>query len=376
MQYSSSSNEAVEYEAMIRFALKHMDVSSFSSFSRQEQLISLTRIITHYISDDVAARNPLLRAMREHVLLGLSAAAAASDGDKSSVVGIAQLQQTANDKDGVSLSRRPSDEKPGVIQAMRSNSSNSNIGPLNSCDLRTVALRSIDSFISVQVIGARAKTSAFLDRLIRDTQWSRVALVGGSTVAEACYLAINSWGIKKKLTVIDIGSEDRNENGYTGLYSSSSSSPFRIPTSSTTTGKAMAMRLATQTQATTAATATSVRYVPLSAAHTVMMQVDVVVMGAREICNNGNVIVAAGGSIVVQAAQDADVPVVVVAQSVKLTERCVADWFAFDTDGDVIKAREIQTVLTELDTASWRPTGIADIIKKLAPLQQKPSREA
>lgn len=370
MQYWSSSNEAVEYEAMVRFALKNLDFPSFSSSSRQEQLVSLTRVITHYISDDIAARKPLLRAMREHVLVCLSAAASASDGDKTSVVDTQHQQPTANDKDGVSLSRRTSDEKPGVIQAMRSNSSNSSsIGLSHPCDLRTVALRSLDSFISVHVIGARAKASAFLDKLIRDTRWSRVALVAGSSVAEAGYLAINSWGINKKLTVIDIGLEDRNEWEHTGLSSSSpssSSTPFSIPTCSTSTGKALAVRLATQTQATTAATATGVRYVALSAAYAVMMQVDVVVMGAREICSNGNVIVDAGGAIVAQAAQDADVPVVVVAQAVKMTERCVADWFAFDTDGDVIRAREIQALVTELDTASWRPTGVPDMLKKFA----------
>lgn len=42
-----------------------------------------------------------------------------------------------------------------------------------------------------------------------------------------------------------------------------------------------------------------------------------------------------------QAAQDAAVPVVFVAQAVKMMDRYIAEWFAFDTDGGDIKVREI-----------------------------------
>lgn len=317
---TSSSEEAVEYESRIRFDLKTIDLSSC-----QNQLIALSRLLKHYISDDVANRRPLLRAMRDHVLVSLSTASAHAD----------ELLRTHNGNSnhwGTEEERRHELEKTASESGKNGRKSYMKQDQL---DLRTVALQALDSFVAVNVIGARSKASAFFDKLVRETAWFRVALVAGSSVAEAGFLAVNSWGMKKTLTVIDVGP----------------SCP----------GQELANRLASQTQA-------PVRYVPLSAiaAAEVFETVDVVLMGAREVLMNGNVVVDAGGGYVAQAAQEAGVPVVIATQAIKVTERFSTDWYAFDTDGDVLKAREIQSIVTELDTNSWRATFTTDILKKMS----------
>lgn len=312
---TSSSEEAVEYESRIRFDLKTIDLSSC-----QNQLTALSRLLKQYISDDVANRRPLLRAMRDHVLVSLSAASAHAD----------ELVRTHN---GNSNHCGTEEQKRQGLATEGGKNGRKLYMRQDHLDLRTVALQALDSFVAVNVIGARSKASAFFDKLVRETAWFRVALVAGSSVAEAGFLAVNSWGMKKTLTVIDVGP----------------SCP----------GQELANRLASQTQA-------PVRYAPLSAAGEVIDAVDVVVMGAREILMNGNVVVDAGGGYVAQVAQEAGVPVVIATQAVKVTERFSTDWYAFDTDGDVLKAREIQSIVTELDTNSWRATFTPDILKKMS----------
>lgn len=262
----SSSEEAVAYEAILRLAISDVD-------AKVDALAPLSRLLNEYISDNTAQRRPVLRAMRDHVLVAL---AAAEDGE----------------------------------------------------DLCTVALRALDAFIAVYVIGARAKASAFFDKLIRETGWFRIAILAGSSVAEAAFLAVNH--PKKTLTVIDAGSD--------------------FP------GRKLVDKLAWQTQA-------PVKYAPLSAAHKAVEQVDVVVMGAKEVMMNGCVIVAAGGAAVAQAAQEAGVPVLIATQAVKFSERALVEWFI---EGDVLRPRETQSIVTELDTNAWRPTFVPDVLKKIA----------
>lgn len=315
---TSSSEEAVEYESRIRFDLKTIDLSSC-----QDQLTALSRLLKQYISDDVANRRPLLRAMRDHVLVSLSAASAHAD----------ELVRTHDGDSNYWGTEEEEEKRLERTATKRGKNGRKSYMKQDQLDLRAVALQALDSFVAVNVIGARSKASAFFDKLVRETAWFRVALVAGSSVAEAGFLAVNSWGMKKTLTVIDVGP----------------SCP----------GQVLANRLASQTQA-------PVRYAPLSAAGEVIDGVDVVVMGAREIMMNGNVVVDAGGGYVAQVAQEAGVPVVIATQAVKVTERFSTDWYAFDTDGDVLKAREIQSIVTELDTNSWRATFTPDILKKMS----------
>lgn len=262
----SSSEEAIAYEASLRLAISDIDASA-------DALAPLSRLLNRYITDAIAIRQPVLHAMRNHVLVALATAA-------------------------------------------------------DDNDLCTIALRALDAFIAVYVIGARAKASAFFDKLIRDTGWFRIAVVAGSSVAEAAFLAVNH--PKKTLTVIDLG------DGFPG--------------------RKLIDRLAWQTQA-------PVKYAPLAAAHKAVEQVDVLVMGAKEVMMNGCVIVAAGGAAVAQAAQEAGVPVLITTQSVKFSERALIEWFL---DGDVLRPREMQSIVTELDTTAWRPTFVPDVLKKIA----------
>lgn len=261
----SSSEEAVTYEATLRLAIKDLDES-------QDALVPLSRLLNQHIPDDVATRRPVLRAMRDHVLTHLG---------------------TSEDAD----------------------------------DLRTTTLRALDSFLAVHVIGARAKASAFFDKLIRETGWFRIALVAGSSVAEAAFLAVNH--PKKTLTVIDAG-------------------PLQP-------GRALTHKLAWQTQV-------PVRYAPLCAAHRAVEGVDAVIMGAEEIMTNGCVMVAPGGAVVAHAAAEAAVPVIITTQTVKFSDRALVDWFV---DGDILRPREIQAIVTELDTNAWRPTFMPDVLKKM-----------
>lgn len=261
----SSSEEAVRVESSLRFAIKDVKPTD-------DALARLSRLVNQYITVAVAAQRPVLRAMRDHVLMCLT------DAEHNE-------------------------------------------------DLCTIAVRALDTFLSVHVIGARAKTSAFFDKMVRETGWIRVALFAGSTVAEAAFLAINH--PKKSLTVIDNG-------------------PGRP-------GRALADRLAKQTQV-------PVRYAPLCAAHKAVEYVDVIIMGAEEVLSNGCAIVGGGGAFVAFAAQAAGVPLVITTQSVKISEHAIVDWYA---EGDVLRPREIQAIVTELDTNSWRPTFIPDAFKKI-----------
>lgn len=262
----SSSEHAIAYEARLRLSISDIDPEG-------DPLVLISRLLNHHIPEHLAQSKPILRAMRDNVLVAL---ASASDTD----------------------------------------------------DLCAVAKCALDVFSSVHIIGARAKASAFFDKLVKDTEWTRIAIVAGSTVAEAAFLAVNH--PKKSLTVIDVGPH--------------------FP------GRSLVHRLASQTHA-------PVRYAPLSAAHKAVEQVDVIVIGANEIMMNGCVVVAPGGAAIVHAAHEAGVPVLVTAQAVKFSERALVDWFV---DGDVIKPREIQAIVTELDTNSWRPTFVPDVHKKMA----------
>lgn len=261
----SSSDEAVAYEAKLRLAISDIDPNT-------DILVHISRLVNRYIPDDVAQRKPVLRAMRDHILLELAGA----------------------------------DE---------------------SDDLCVVARRALDAFLSVRVIGARAKASAFFDKLVKDTGWIRIAVVAGSTVAEAAFLAVNH--PKKTLTVIDFGPH--------------------FP------GRSLVHRLATQTHA-------SVRYAPLAAAYKAIEQVDVIVMGASEVMMNGSVIVAPGCAAIAHCAHEIGVPVLITTQAVKISYRALVDWFV---ESDLIRPREVQAIVTELDTNAWTPTFVPDVHKKM-----------
>lgn len=262
----SSSEEAVAVEASLRLAISDVDATT-------DALAPLSRLLNQYITDRIAQQRPVLRAMRDHVMMAL---AAANDGE----------------------------------------------------DLCMAALRALDAFVAVYVIGARAKASAFFDKLIRETGWFRIGVFAGSSVAEAAFLAVNH--PKKTLTVIDGGA------GFPG--------------------RKLIDRLAWQTQA-------PVRYAPLAAAHKAVEQLDVVVMGAKEVMMNGCVVVNAGGAAVAQAAQEAGVPVSITTQAVKFSERALVEWVL--DGGDVLRPRETQSIVTELDTNGWRPTFVPDVLKKI-----------
>lgn len=186
------------------------------------------------------------------------------------------------------------------------------------------ALTAMDAFLSVRIHGARSKASAFFDRYCRETSWTHIALFAPSTVAEACFLALNE--SRKRLTVIDVGPE--------------------YP------GRALAARLAAQTNAPT-------RYAVLSSAAHALETVDVLLLGAREVCVNGCVICEEGAGALVQIAKDSGVSVVVVTQAVKYSDRMVVDWNA---GGDVIRPDEITAVVTELDTATWNTCAAPNIL--------------
>lgn len=296
----SSSEQAVECEAALRLAINDLPAIPATN---EDHLSVLSRIVNELITDDIALNRPILRVMRDHFLDSLSNSTAITASSTSH--GGPELQQ----------------------QQQEENSKESETWP----EVRTSVLQCLDTFLSVHVIGARAKASAFFDKLIYDTRWLRIGLVAGSTVAESAFLAVNSWGgSKKSLTVIDLGK----------------SCP----------GHDVVKRLAFQTQA-------PVRYAPLCAAHKALEQVDVVIMGAQEVVMNGCAIVAPGGGIVAQAAQEARVPVVITTQSVKFTERIVVDWFV--NGGDVLKPAEIHSIVTELDTNSLSPTFAPDILKRM-----------
>lgn len=262
----SSSEEAVSVEADLRLAISDLDPDA-------DVLAPLSRLLNLYITDEIAQRRPVLRAMRDFVMVALGNAA---DGD-------------------------------------------------NLC---TVASRALDAFIAVHVIGARAKASAFFDKLICETNWLRVAILAGSSVAEAAFLAVNN--NNKSLTVIDVGPA--------------------FP------GRALADKLARQTKA-------PVRYAPLASVHKALEQVDAVVMGAEEVMMNGCVVVSPGGGVVAQAAQEANLPILIVTQAVKFSNRALVEWFV---KGDVLRPAEIQSIVTEMDADPTRPSFAPDIWKKLS----------
>lgn len=261
----SSSDEAIAYESKLRLAISDIDPHT-------DVLVHISRLVNRYIPDEVAERKPVLRAMRDHILIEL---AGADDSD----------------------------------------------------DLCVIAKRALDAFLSVRVIGARAKASAFFDKLVKDTGWVRIAVVAGSTVAEAAFLAVNH--PKKILTVIDFGPH--------------------FP------GRSLVHRLATQTLA-------SVRYAPLAAAYKAIEQVDVVVMGASEVMMNGSVVVAPGCAAIAHFAHEIGVPLLITTQAVKISYRALVDWFV---EGDLIRPREVQAIVTELDTNAWTPTFVPDVHKKM-----------
>lgn len=263
----SASEEALSYEAALRLALSDLSVDANSS--------EVARVVQTRLSESMTQGRPLLRAMHDTVL----AAVSGTDSDE--------------DEETCAVSR---------------------------------AVRALDNFVSVSVVGARAKVSAFFDQMILRTGWFRIAVVAGSSVAEAAFLAVNH--PKKILTVIDL--------------------PPTLP------GRTLAHKLGWQTEVV-------VRYAPLVAAHRALEGVDVVVMGAQEVLMNGAVVVAPGGAVVVQAAQEAGVPVVIAAQAAKFSERAVVEWF---DDGDVVRAREVQRLVTELDTGAWRTEFAPDVLKK------------
>eukprot|EP00177_Eucheuma_denticulatum_P008524 GFKZ01015509.1.p2 GENE.GFKZ01015509.1~~GFKZ01015509.1.p2 ORF type:complete len:281 (+),score=40.53 GFKZ01015509.1:404-1246(+) len=192
-----------------------------------------------------------------------------------------------------------------------------------------VALTALDSFISVRVLGARAKVSAFFDQLVRERSWTSFAVFGSSTVAEAAFLAVNTSG--KRLTVIDSGPEFE--------------------------GRAMAKRLAS-------ATGAPIKYGVLANCHRLLDNIDAVIIGAEEVAMNGAVLSAPGSAVVVQVARELAVPVVVTTQAIKFSENMVVDWVSGGYD--VIRAHEVLVIITEMDTVNWSPSSAPDILRKMA----------
>lgn len=200
----------------------------------------------------------------------------------------------------------------------------------NDQSLFKVASTAMDSFLSVRVHGARAKTSAFFDRLCGDKSWGHIAILAPSSVAQACFLALND--PRKRLTVIDVGPEFQ--------------------------GRAIATTLASQTGAPT-------RYAVLSSGLQALDGVDVLVLGAREVCINGSMICDYGAGALVQLARESGVAVIVVTQSVKYTQRMVVDW---TSGGDVISPHEVACVVTEIDTAAWSPVAAPEVLSRAVAL--------
>lgn len=199
--------------------------------------------------------------------------------------------------------------------------------PTSHPGLLDVAARAMDAFLSVRIHGARAKTSAFFDSLCRDRSWTHIAILSPSTVASACFQAINDR--RKRLTIIDVAPH--------------------FP------GRVDATSLASQTGA-------PVRYCVLANAHKGLDGVDVLVIGAREVCMNGCVVSAFGAGVLMHVARELGIPVVVATQSVKFSHRVLVDWCA---EGDVIRPTEISAIVTEMDTASWNPALAPEVLRKL-----------
>lgn len=199
--------------------------------------------------------------------------------------------------------------------------------PSNDSSLYDVATTAMDAFLAVRINGARAKVSAFFDSLCRERQWSHVAVLAGSTVAEACFLALNY--PSKRLTVID--------------------------TAPNYPGRALAARLASQTSA-------NVRYATLSAAARALDTVHVLVIGAKEVCLNGTVLAERGAGVLANMARENAVQVVVATQAVKYSDRML---ISRSPDGDVIRPAEIAAVVTELDTAQWPVSEAPEVLRRL-----------
>lgn len=196
-------------------------------------------------------------------------------------------------------------------------------------ELYDVALAALDAFIAVRIRGARAKVSAFFDQLCRERVWNSLALFASSSVAEAAFLAVND--MRKRLTIIDTAPDFQ--------------------------GRAVAKRLATST-------GVSVRYGLLSSAQRLLEGVDALVIGAEEVSMNGAVVASPGASIAVQAAREHGLPVVVATQAVKFSESIIVDWMVGPYD--VLKADEVATFVTELDTGSWATASAPDVLLKFA----------
>ncbi|KAI0562226.1 Initiation factor 2 subunit [Gracilaria domingensis] len=197
----------------------------------------------------------------------------------------------------------------------------------NDDSLYQVATTAMDSFLAVRINGARAKVSAFFDLMCRDRQWSHIAVYSGSTVVEACFLALNY--PTKRLTVIDSAPD--------------------YP------GRALASRLASQTSA-------FVRYATLSAAAKALESAHVLVIGAKEVCLNGTVLARKGAGMLVQMARENGLPIVVATQAIKYSDRMLV---ARSADGDVIKPSEISAVVTELDTAQWGVSEAPEVLRRV-----------
>lgn len=222
----------------------------------------------------------------------------------------------------------PPDTRSPVLRAQRDALQSAIVG--HSTDdgtLLDVAAKASDAFLSVRIIGARAKASAFFDHLSFDHCWSHVAIMAGSTVAETCFLALNRE--RKRLTVIDIGP------------------PYH--------GRQTAERLASQTQA-------PVRYSTLASSGSSLEMVDVLIIGATEVCMNGSVITSFGGGALVSMAREHGADVVVATQTAKFSERMVVGWC--DT-GDVISHNEILAVVTEVDTGAWKSSSAPDLLRRM-----------
>lgn len=203
---------------------------------------------------------------------------------------------------------------------------------LAACDdddiLCHVALAALDAFVTVRVHGARAKTSAFFDKLSRERYWDSFAIFAGSTVAEEAFLAIN---IRKQLTVIDVAPKYE--------------------------GRGVAKRLA-------AATGAAVRYGLLGSCRRLLEGVDAVIIGAEEVAMNGCVLASPGAGIVVQIARELGVSVVVTTQAVKFSEGMIVDWTY--AGYDVIRPHEILTIVTEMNTSAYGASDAPDVLKVLA----------
>ncbi|PXF47890.1 Translation initiation factor eIF-2B subunit delta [Gracilariopsis chorda] len=199
--------------------------------------------------------------------------------------------------------------------------------PKNDASLYDVATTAMDAFLAVRINGARAKVSAFFDSFCRERQWSHVAVLAGSTVAEACFLALNY--PSKRLTVID--------------------------TAPNYPGRTLAARLASQTSA-------NVRYATLSAAARALDSVHVLVIGAKEVCLNGTVLAERGAGVLANMARENAVQVVVATQAVKYSDRML---ISRSPDGDVINPTEIAAVVTELDTAQWPVSEAPEVLRRL-----------